>query len=345
MRGAAAHEIRRDLLGIYTRSLKRYVMPGGILVRSLQRTEDGWQLTEPCALNTSEALKAVFLMDRAGIQHGLDPHALLDRLVADYLATADHQVASLALWAAATGRSPHADRLWQTVVERAPRDVFQSMQMAWTLAAVCAYAESHAVTGAVSSFAEQIVARILANQNPKTGLFHPSAAREGLLRRRRADTTLSSQTYPIYALTQYARVFGARDMLEPARRCAERLCLLQGDSGQWWWRYDARRGAVLQRYPVYAVNQDGAVPLAFGALQAALGDRRYDEAIDRGLVWEGGENELRRSLLDAQAGFVARSLEPEDGSYRLSWEMYAYQPARALTALLSDPAWSAQALA
>ena len=76
-----------------------------------------------------------------------------------------------------------------------------------------------------------------------------------------------------------------------------------------------------------------------------LGDRRYDGAIERGLAWEAGGNELECPLVDSQSGFVARSLEPESGSYKLSWEMYAYQPARGLMALLSDPGWLRQAQA
>jgi hypothetical protein len=93
---------------------------------------------------------------------------------------------------------------------------------------------------------------------------------------------------------------------------------------------------------VYSVNQDGAVPAALGQLQRTLGDTRYDQAIARGLEWEFGANEIAESLVNEGEGFVARAIESNNGAFRLSREMYAYQPARCLYALLSDQRWSTE---
>ena len=226
-------------------SLRRFVpRDGGAVARSLTRTEDGWVVSEPCALNTAEMAKAAFLMDAHGVPHPLDAAALLDRLVEQHLASADYQTVALALWAASLGRSPQVPWLWSRLREAMPSDASQSMPLAWTLSALCAL---HTVCAAreclgaraddVERMARTVHDRLVANQDDGSGLFYASARREGLLRRRVADTTLSSQTYPIVALTSYARTFDVREALARAARCGDRLSALQGPRGQWWWRY------------------------------------------------------------------------------------------------------------
>ena len=333
-------EVRQGLWRVYANSLPRFVLPEGILARSVQRTPEGWVRSEPCALNTAEALKAAFLLESLGVAvHDLNARELLDRMVAEHIGTADYQVVALTLWAASVGGSRHAEPLYQRLAQHIPRDATQSVPLASALSAVCAHADTAHTQESTRSFADQLARRILSNQVPGTGLFHSSARRIGLLRRRNPATLLSSQIYPIHALSQYAVVFSARDVLPKVQACADRRGDLQGSDGQWWRHYDARRGVVTSGYPVYAVNQDAAVPAALSALQSALGDRRYDERIERGLRWESGANELRETLVDVGGGFVARAMEQEGGSYRLTWEMFAYQPARCLFALASDPVW------
>ena len=294
---------------MYTGALKRYPLPGGIVARSIQRTDTGWVASEPCALNTAEVLKAAFLLDSVGVSHGVNAHELLDRLVAEHIESADYQVVALTLWAASFARSSHAANLLRILPGRIPADASQSMPLAWALSAVCAYAESNDARDASEEFARRLADRLLTNQDSSSGLFYSSARRVGLLRRRNADATLSTQTYPILALSHYARVFEMPAVLPFAQSCADRLCALQGAEGQWWRRYDPRRGRVLQDYPVYAVNQDAALPAALGALQRALGDRRYEGPIGRGLQWECGSNEVRKTLVDADdriRGAIAR---------------------------------------
>jgi len=84
------------------------------------------------------------------------------------------------------------------------------------------------------------------------------------------------------------------------RTCAEAICRMQGPSGQWWWHYDARNGRIFERYPVYAVHQDGMAPMALFAL-GEVARLDFSEPIYKGLAWISGNNELpdRRSSADA----------------------------------------------
>jgi len=128
--------------------------------------------------------------------------------------------------------------------------------------------------------------------------------------------SFADQVYPIYALTQFAKAYNIQAALRIARNCADAICRAQGPLGQWWWHYDALKGVVSQRYPVYAVHQDGMAPMALFALSEATGVD-YDEPIYRGLAWINGNNELGADLRDRSSGVIWRSI------YRpTSWKKY-----------------------
>ena len=95
--------------------------------------------------------------------------------------------------------------------------------------------------------------------------------------------SLSSQTFTIMSLALYSQTFGDPDFLQIATRCADKLCSLQGLQGQWWWVYNIDSGEVAEKYPVYSVNQDGAVPMALFPLQKALFTDKYEANIHKGL--------------------------------------------------------------
>jgi hypothetical protein len=342
--GEPLPEFRRSLWRTYRASIPRFLIPeSGLMARSIEWDGQEWRKTEPSPLGSAEMLKALFTMDASGVSHAIDAAAVMDRLMAEHVPAADLQVVSLTLWAAAIGRDRHVPALL-AAVDAKLSSVSQTLPLAWTLSAL-----SHGVVvssdrSRVRRLAQGCFTRLSANQDLGSGLFRGSARREGWLRRRRTDTTLSSQTYPIHALVSYAAAFGDDRALFAAERCAERLLELQGPQGQWWWRYDTRAGSVLDRYPVYCVNQDSAIPAAFGRLQAATGKMALAEAVDRGLSWQNGHNEASLSLIDERNGRVARSIAVDDGRCHISWEMYAYQPAHHLVAALSNPEWAAAVL-
>jgi hypothetical protein len=263
---------------------------------------------------------------------------MLRRLASDPICRNDVQVATLALWAAAVGRDPVADEIFSAVRGRMEGGCGQSMTLGWAICALCEYAKVDGRSDKAHGLANQLLTRLLENQNAKSGLFHASDRREGLLRRRVRETTLSSQTYVILGIATYSRVFGDLRSLSAAERCASTICARQGPQGQWWWRYDAASGEISSRYPVYCVNQDSAVPAALRALQHALGDSRYEQAITRGVEWELGSNEVEHTLVDANGGTVARAVEEGATGFVVNHELYSYQPARFICAVLAERA-------
>ena len=126
----------------------------------------------------------------------------------------------------------------------------------------------------------------------------------GLLRGRIGS--FADQVYPIYALSKFAQMYGATDALAGAKSCGDGICRVQGPMGQWWWHYDASTGRVAERYPVYSVHQEGMAPMALYALEEASG-LDYGEAIQRGLRWISGNNELACDLREA-SGIVWRCI-------------------------------------
>lgn len=113
----------------------------------------------------------------------------------------------------------------------------------------------------------------------------------------------------------------ARDRAEPdpaarevARAIAERLLHLQRPGGQWPWRYNARTGALVDLYPVYAVHQDGMAPMALLPLERAIG-LPATAAAARGVSWLFGENEVGVPLVDEDRAVIWRSVR-RSGSRR-----------------------------
>lgn len=119
--------------------------------------------------------------------------------------------------------------------------------------------------------------------------------------------SFADQVYPIYALTKFANVYGHKEALEIASKCAEVICSWQGPLGQWWWHYDSVTGRVVGRYPVYAVHQDGMAPMALLAIGKAAGID-FKSAVNKGIEWINGNNELGRNLLDTSCNVIWRCI-------------------------------------
>jgi hypothetical protein len=134
--------------------------------------------------------------------------------------------------------------------------------------------------------------RLLEENQGRDGIFgHAASARFPRKVLHARFGTFRDQVSAIYALSTFARAYQIEEPLESALACANSICALQGDLGQWWFLYDKHTGRVVNRYPVLSANQDGIAPSALLALGEATG-RSFDQAIRRGISWVTGKNEI-----------------------------------------------------
>lgn len=151
--------------------------------------------------------------------------------------------------------------------------------------------------------------RLLVKNQGRQGAFGHLAARGSLVGQFRGRIgSFADQVYPIYALTQFATANGVQGALAAATSCAENICRLQGPWGQWWWHYHASTGDIFERYPVFAVHQDGMAPMALLTLGEAAG-LDFDEPVYKGLNWVAGANELAYEMRNGSCGVIWRSFE------------------------------------
>src|SRR5208337_802376 len=122
--------------------------------------------------------------------------------------------------------------------------------------------------------------------------------------------TFADQIYAIYALTAFAQAFQIEEPLESALGCANALRALQGEKGQWWFLYDKRACRVVNRYPVFSLQQDGTAPVGLLALEEATG-QNFHEPIYKGLSWLAGANELGDDLRNQDRGLIWDSVAPK----------------------------------
>ena len=213
--------------------------------------------------------------------------------------------AALALWAATALGHDRAEEA--RVALRALRPVegpHPTVELAWSLTALALDEESFAGDAAL---ARGMARKLLASFNPAAGMFShgPRDGRGSLLGGHVA--CFADLVYPIQALAHYYQRTGDGEAIRAARRCAERMCALQGGAGQWWWHYDCRTGRVIEPYPVYSVHQDAMAPMALFALQKACG-ADHTPAIRRGLEWLFRPTETSEHLVDRAAEVIWRKV-------------------------------------
>jgi len=191
----------------------------------------------------------------------------------------------------------------------------RTMELAWFLSGL---AHAGSVRGAslpgVSDLATATYGLLKKNQGVR-GIFGHSSKYgtfAGVLRGHIGS--FADQVYPIYGLARFARVFGLRAALTSALECADSICRIQGNLGQWWWHYNSRTGELFEQYPVYSVHQHGMAPMALFEVAEAAGVD-FSEPIYEGLPWIAGENELGLDLRADSRRVVWRSIY-DSGKYQ-----------------------------
>lgn len=232
---------------------------------------------------------------------------------------ADPGAVALAAWAAAEVERRHAGVLFRRLRDMlASGDALPTVDVAWMLTAAVA----STYLGDTKDTEEVVAAtraRLLAEQGPH-GLFPHALPAASLARFRAHVGSFADQVYPIQALARMAAVRADDVALSAANSCAQRICDLQGEAGQWWWHYDSRSGGVVEGFPVYSVHQHAMAPMAlFDLFDAGGADHRA--SIATGLTWMTTHPEVLEELVDDRMGVIWRKVgrrEPAKAARRLN---------------------------
>jgi hypothetical protein len=303
------------------KALKQMYRPErGLFAFRIRRNAEGMVLEGVSRRYTAISLIGL-AMQKSGVAdevlHGESAQAVCRRLVDDVQDMDNLGDVALTLWAARAQRDERASVALGRLRELRPVEGGSpTVELAWSLAAL-------AVAGSEDSTDEELARhtaqRLVSSFVPDSGMFPhwPAGARRLSLRSH--VTCFADLVYPVQALAHYHGRTGDQQALATARRCAERICALQGAAGQWWWHYDVRTGRVVEPYPVYAVHQDAMGPMALLDLQDVC-DAEFREAIDRGVQWLMDPPETGRPLIDKDHGVIWRKVarrEPGKLSRRL----------------------------
>jgi hypothetical protein len=192
-------------------------------------------------------------------------------------------------------------------------------ELAWFLAGI-----SHARLarpGMRADLTDPVVAayRLLQDNQGKSGIFGYAKCSEFLGQSFcNRFGTFADQLHAIYALATFARAFHIEEPLEAALSCGNALRALQGERGQWWFRYDKHAGRVVNRYPLLSLHQDGIAPLGLLALSEATGES-FHHSIYKGLSWTAEATRLGDDFRKSDRGLIWESAAPT-GKIANYWE-------------------------
>ena len=292
----------------------------------LLRTEQGIVREGLSRRYTIMTLLGLRELERAGMDSPFDTQAIYTSFVRDTRWIQGVGDLGLLIWLTATFDPAQLSGLFSAFdcdsALRGYGDAQESrtMELAWILAGLTHAAEtSPKLVSTLADISVETYHRIEENQG-EYGLFGHMGAKNSLTGRLRGRIgSFADQMYSIYALSKFARIFQVEDPLGPALECATAVCGEQGESGQWWWLYDARTGRISSRYPVYSVHQHGMAPMGLLAVEEATG-QSFKQFIYKGLSWVYGANELGADMRDGAESLIWRCILPKKSQSKY-WEM------------------------
>jgi hypothetical protein len=256
--------------------------------------------------------------ERAGYALGVDVGRLYEAASAALPGAGNVGDVGLLLWASALTCRPLAEQAlrdlhaFDDVLCRRGGDAVHTTELAWVVTGLAeALAADVGNPRDVRRRLDRAFAYLL-GQRGASGLFCFARPRGGSARSPAALLRgelgfFDAQVYGIVACLARDVAVGDRIAREVARGVGERLLAHQRPLGQWGWHYNARTGALVDLYPVYAVHQDGMAPLALLPLERATG-LATTAAVARGVEWLFGRNELGERLVDEERAVIWRSI-------------------------------------
>lgn len=191
------------------------------------------------------------------------------------------------------------------------RFICPSMYLQWMLCGLCEMLRQHPGHADAEKLLHAVYDALLQwHYHAAIGLFYYRPSQRRDLRRPFSQTTcyFAEQAYGIHALDSYARLTGNERAAGFALATARTVCREQSVNGGWAWLYNSLSGDQLDLYPVYSVHQLGMGPMAMLPL-ALDGNEEITAAIQRGVQWVFGANELPQPLVDRHHGIVWRSIK------------------------------------
>jgi hypothetical protein len=283
--------------------------------RRMTLTEGGFQREEPSRERTIIALLGLqHLAESSGV-HPFDTAAIRDSILVDTSWVSSLGELGLLTWFTAECVPEKLEKLFKEFdFEKALETYADGRQactqgLAWLLSGI-AHARLAGPT-ALPDLTDVVVDiyHLLEDNQSECGIFG-HAGRRRLPERAFYNRfgTFADQIHAIYALATFARSFQIEEPLVSALACANSICALQGEMGQWWFLYDKRTCRVINRYPVLSLHQDGTAPLGL------KDDLRN---LDQGLIWDSIGSRRRvteysqtaYSLLKISRALRAESLE------------------------------------
>ena len=236
----------------------------------------------------------------------------------------DPGAVALAAWAAAEVADTYRPELFELLLAvLKSSDAVPTVDVAWMITAAIAAAD----LGDSIEVRDRAADRLAAAQGEQ-GLFPHTLPARASGRLRAHVGSFADQVYPLQSFARLAAVQHSPEPLSAANRTATTLCDLQGTAGQWWWHYDARTGAVVEKYPVYSVHQHAMAPMVLFDLLSAGGED-HSENIARGVNWLRIHPEVMDDLVSPVHGVVWRKVgrrEPKKASRSLSAVTTAVRP-------------------
>ncbi len=232
------------------------------------------------------------------------PQDVCGKLISDIHKS--HELGEIALttWASRMLQHPSSRKAIDTLKRMDPASrAYPTVELSWALTAL--------VIGGCDTtdmvLAERIAKVLISSFRQESGLFPQAPAKTGLSALRAHVSCFADFVYPIQALCHYHLATGNTQAAEVAISCAERMCQMQGQQGQWWWHFDVRTGRVVEHFPVYSVHQDSMAPMALFTLAEACG-RDYSESIEKGLHWLFNPPDNHESLIDDERSVIWRKV-------------------------------------
>jgi hypothetical protein len=291
-----------------------------VFCNTFARTDSGMSRQGISHRYTMMTLLGLHRYEASGQRSPIAIAPVLDSLVANTRWLTSTGDLGLLLWTCAELAPARLPQLYRDVdAENALRrfpdgEQGYTMEIAWFLTGLVAcYSAGYSDLPGLSKQLKE--ARMILEANCGASGVYGHRARRGLLTGhfRHRIGTFADQVYPAIALARLSQVFSDTNARENALRTAQKMCALQGAMGEWSWHYDAARGKVISRYPVYSVHQHAMAPMMlFDVGEAANHD--FSDAILKGLDWIGGNNELHRDFIERDMNLVWRCiyLRPRD---------------------------------